>query len=227
MYAPSHRVEAWLCGADEAMASAVAARIVAVDAVDAVHVPPRCRDLPADASLVILVPGTERAIGAMLGTVRSLAPRAVVVVALATVALSELEALLMHGADAVVDLDADDRSLAHGLRAAVRDGAYVPHEYQADVVAGLARHRRGDAEAHQRIARLTPKEREIFDLLIAGDDRAAIAARFGGPAWRVRARIERAKAKLGVASQREAVALFRRYPVARIDVEDRAFDPDT
>jgi DNA-binding NarL/FixJ family response regulator len=181
----------------------LAARLQRVSGITA-HVVAHSADVPDDAGLVVATssePGEVR-------TLRERLPRARLVVARHGPSVACASALLLSGADAVVDLDEDDAALAHGLHAALTDGSFVPHAIQAAVLSTVMQHGRRASSRQARIARLTPKERETLQWLAAGEDRAAIAEQLHEPLHRVRARIDRAKAKLGVTSQRQAVAML-------------------
>jgi DNA-binding NarL/FixJ family response regulator len=205
-------VQAWLLNPDRATAASLAMRLRSAGAVDRVRMAVATDEIPPDATLVVLMPQGDRLPArTSITAVRAVAPHATVLVPVVNVTIAEVVELLSGGADAVVDLEAHDRDLAHGVRAAARDRSYVPREHQAAAVAALARRPRQVAETRARIARLSPKEREILDLLADGIDRASIATRFHEPVSLVRARIDRAKAKLGVASQREAIAMLGAY----------------
>lgn len=206
-------IQAWLCCPDTVTAASVAGRLQAAGALDAVRIPAPTEEIPADAALVVLAPnGMRLPTCGSVAAVRAAAPHTTVLVALRGVTVAEIVDLLSGGVDAVVDLDADDQAVAHGIRAALRDGSYVPSEHQGAAIIALARRRRADAQRRARVAKLTPTEREILALLIAGADRPTIAARLNESASRVRARIDRLKSKLGVSSQREAVAMVSGLP---------------
>jgi DNA-binding NarL/FixJ family response regulator len=72
----------------------------------------------------------------------------------------------------------------------------------------LARER----ELSRRLSRLSPREREVLELLAEGMRAAAIAERFVVSMPTVRTQIRSILAKLDVSSQLEAVALFRQQP---------------
>jgi DNA-binding NarL/FixJ family response regulator len=165
-------------------------------------------DVPDDAGLVVVTSGDPGEVRAL----RDRLPHARLVVACHRPTVAGAAALLLSGADSVVDLDEDDASLAHGLHATLLDGSFVPREIQAAVLSAVIERNRRAPSKQARIARLTPKERETLQRLAAGEDRAAIAVQLHEPVHRVRARIDRAKDKLGVTSQRQAVAMLAEYP---------------
>ncbi len=81
----------------------------------------------------------------------------------------------------------------------------------------LERHRRylaQERELSRRLARLSPREREVLELLTDGMRAAAIADHFVVSMPTVRTQIRSILTKLQVGSQLEAVALFRQQPEA-------------
>lgn len=77
------------------------------------------------------------------------------------------------------------------------------------------RHRRYQAqerELSRRLSRLTPREREVLELLSAGMRAAAIAEHFVVTMPTVRTQIRSILSKLEVGSQLEAVAMLRQLP---------------
>lgn len=124
-----------------------------------------------------------------------------------------------------------------GVAAAIASGAIgsVPKSRSFDVLLGtvmtaasgdpvmtdaehqgwLERHRRYLAQEREislRLSRLSPREREVLELLTVGMRAAAIAEHFVVSMPTVRTQIRSILAKLDVGSQLEAVALFRQEP---------------
>jgi DNA-binding NarL/FixJ family response regulator len=73
-------------------------------------------------------------------------------------------------------------------------------------------HQAGQRELAKRLDRLSAREREVLELLVAGERAAAIAQRFTVSMTTVRTQIRSILTKLGATSQLEAVALVRRHP---------------
>jgi DNA-binding NarL/FixJ family response regulator len=69
-----------------------------------------------------------------------------------------------------------------------------------------------EREVSRRLSRLSPREREVLELLTEGVRAAAIAEHFVVSMPTVRTQIRSILAKLDVGSQLEAVALFRQQP---------------
>lgn len=198
-------VHVWHDNPDSAVA--LAARLMR--AYRGIQAVPVARAVPRHAHVVVAAsPHLEDAAG-IAYAVRAQAPRAVLVLAIAKPDVRTATAVFLAGAVAVVDLDASDEALAHSLSAFFTDGAYVPGPLQAPVLTALATHRRDSARNRERLASLSAGERTVLELLGTGEDRAAVAERLQVPLHRVRATVDRAKAKLGTSTQRQAVALFR------------------
>lgn len=73
-------------------------------------------------------------------------------------------------------------------------------------------HQAGQRALAKRLDRLSAREREVLELLVAGERAAAIAQRFTVSMTTVRTQIRSILTKLGATSQLEAVALVRRHP---------------
>jgi DNA-binding NarL/FixJ family response regulator len=124
-----------------------------------------------------------------------------------------------------------------GVAAAIASGAigYVPKSRSFDVLLGtvmtaasgdpvmtdaehqgwLELHHRylaQEREVSRRLSRLSPRERQVLELLTEGMRAAAIAEHFVVSMPTVRTQIRSILAKLDVGSQLEAVALFRQQP---------------
>lgn len=192
---------------DPDAAVALAARLTRVH--PGIHAIPVSRSVPRDAVVVIAAAPDRDDAAQIAHALRAQAPRAALVLALAKPDVRTATSVVAAGAVAVIDLDASDASLAHGLNAVLTDGAYVPRPLQAPVLAALAARRRDSARNRARIASLTSSERRVLQLLGTGADRAAVAESLHVPLHRVRATVDRARGKLGASTQRQAVALFR------------------
>ncbi len=77
-----------------------------------------------------------------------------------------------------------------------------------DQAAGLVSEAAEGSGWAEKSSRLTNREREVLELLAQGQTRKEIAARFFIAGATVRTHINNAKAKLGVSSQEEAVAVY-------------------
>jgi DNA-binding NarL/FixJ family response regulator len=164
--------------------------------------------VPAHAHVVVASPSRIEDAAETVLMLRAQAPGAVLIVAFPRPDVDTTIAVVLAGAAGVVDLNASDETLAHSLDTVITDGAYVPGPLQAPVLAALAERRRNAVRNRERLASLSPRERCVLELLDSGQDRAAIAERLQVSPHRVRATIDRAKAKLGASTQRQAVAFF-------------------
>ncbi|GMQ94522.1 MAG: hypothetical protein BMS9Abin12_2016 [Acidimicrobiia bacterium] len=91
----------------------------------------------------------------------------------------------------------------------------LPPELERVIVERLDGWSPGTAEGDDRLDVLTPREREVLELLTEGLDGAAIAERLFLSQATVRNHIQHILAKLGVHSRVEAVALALRRPSPR------------
>jgi DNA-binding NarL/FixJ family response regulator len=102
------------------------------------------------------------------------------------------------------------------LQAVVTAASGEPVMTETERQGWLERHRHhiaSEREHARRLARLSPREREVLELLANGVRAAAIAEQFVVSMPTVRTHIRSILAKLQVGSQLEAVALVRRQPV--------------
>jgi DNA-binding NarL/FixJ family response regulator len=204
-------VVAYVCHPDSRVAQDLACLVVRAGVVGDACAVEHAGEIPSDAVLAMtVVYGVDRTISD-LRVLRERLQRAVLVVACDGPTVRNVVALMRGGADAVVDLDAGDDAIVHGVRAALTNGSYVPAHLQAPVALQLLRRRRDGAKQRARIASLTPQEMGLLRRLAAGETREMIARRNGEPLHGVRVRIDRAKAKLGVTSQRQAVVLLTEH----------------
>jgi DNA-binding CsgD family transcriptional regulator len=121
----------------------------------------------------------------------------------------------------VLDRTGSPRSFAVAVGSLLVNGAHVPANAQAAVVRELASRARTRSVASRRARELTPREREVLRLLGGGISRADIARRLDLTPHLVRASIDRAKAKLGVTTQREAIAVL-----AAVDADPEGADDE-
>lgn len=101
------------------------------------------------------------------------------------------------------------------LRTVVTAASGEPVMTEAEHHRWLERHRQylaQERELARRLGRLSPREREVLELLAAGMRAAAIAEHFVVSMPTIRTQIRSILAKLQVGSQLEAVALFRQQP---------------
>lgn len=102
----------------------------------------------------------------------------------------------------------------------VADGeAVVPPLMLGSLLRHVVQRRRAERADLELLGSLTGREREVFDLVAAGLDRAAISERLFVSVGTVRSHLQRVFRKLDVHSQAEAVALAARCGLATSDPE--------
>lgn len=119
------------------------------------------------------------------------------------------------GAIGAVPKSASLGSLLRTLTSAVAGLPVMGDAERADWLARHHQHRRYTEQRAARLGRLTPREREVLELMATGHRAAAIAAHFVVALPTVRAQIHSILGKLGVGSQIEAVAVLFDTPPGR------------
>jgi DNA-binding CsgD family transcriptional regulator len=121
------------------------------------------------------------------------------------------------GATGVVEADATFAEIAQGVRDVADGHAVIPPVMLGALLHSVVERRRREREAREVLTPLTPREREVFELMATGRDRDEIAERlFISPAT-ARTHLQRVYAKLDIHSKAEAVALAAR---CGLDVEE-------
>ncbi len=119
-------------------------------------------------------------------------------------------AALDAGAAAWVPKNAPLPTLLAAVRAAQEGRPAMPVERRERLVA-LSRQRSAErAEFARKLAKLSQREREVLDLLAQGTRAQAVADQFVVSLATVRTQIRAVLSKLGVSSQLEAVAFYRK-----------------
>jgi DNA-binding NarL/FixJ family response regulator len=116
------------------------------------------------------------------------------------------------GAAAFVPKDAPVDQLLSAIRAALAGERWVPGNLLGGVLR-LLQDGPGARAKENPVARLTPREREVLQLLVAGLDRAAIGDRLFLSPNTVRTHVQNVLRKLEVHSSIEAVGLALRHGV--------------
>ena len=96
----------------------------------------------------------------------------------------------------------------------VADSVRLAHRDEKEIEGALRRlrHRRErDASAEKRLARLTPREVEILELMAAGNQADQIAEQLGMSVYTLRTHTQNILTKLGVHSKLEALVLAIRF----------------
>ena len=112
--------------------------------------------------------------------------------------------------------------IAEAIRVTARGESVVPSAMLGPLLRRLIQRRRDAAEAADRLSALTRREREVFGLLIEGQDDDAIAATLFISPETARTHVQRILRKLEVHSRVEAVALAARSGMA--DQLERAIE---
>lgn len=97
--------------------------------------------------------------------------------------------------------------LVDAIRSVHRGDTLVPAGMLGDLLGRLIDRRQQQSEAVRRIGRLTPREREVLDLLARGGDNDSIAQALVISPQTARTHIQNVLVKLGVHSRLEAAAL--------------------
>lgn len=123
---------------------------------------------------------------------------------------ARIGAALAEGAVAAVPKAAPFPRLLAAVRAALAGRPVMAEELRAELVAAHERRTAETADVSARLGKLTAREREVLAQLAAGRRAQAIADEAVVSLATVRTQIRSVFAKLGVSSQIEAVALYRR-----------------
>lgn len=119
-------------------------------------------------------------------------------------------AAVRAGASAFVTKGAAAEDLVEAIRAAHRGESWIPPHLLGDVLRELQVDEPRVSPEEEALARLTPREREVLLLIVAGCDRATVAERLFLSPNTVRTHTQNVLAKLGVHSSVEAVGVALR-----------------
>ncbi len=114
--------------------------------------------------------------------------------------------VLDAGASGYLTKEAPLADLIHATRAVNRGDTLVPPRMLGPLLAGLLRRKREQDRAHDRISRLTRREREVLALLAEGADNEGIARVLVISPQTARTHIQNILGKLAVHSRLEAAA---------------------
>lgn len=115
------------------------------------------------------------------------------------------------GASGFLDKNTPIEQLLAAVRSAAAGESLIDSSRLVGLMAQLAEQRRSEHDGRDRLARLTPREREILLLLVEGCRSEVIAERLYISTATARTHISNTLTKLGVQSQLQAVALATRY----------------
>lgn len=118
--------------------------------------------------------------------------------------------VLDAGASGYLTKEAPLADLIHATRAVNRGDTLVPPRMLGPLIAGLLRRKREQDHAHDRVSRLTHREREVLALLADGADNEGIARALVISPQTARTHIQNILGKLAVHSRLEAAAFVTR-----------------
>jgi two-component system, NarL family, response regulator DevR len=98
-------------------------------------------------------------------------------------------------------------SAADGIRALSRGESIIPPAMLGPLLRRLIEQRREASRVAEQMVQLTPREREVLSLLVAGRDQAAISESLFISPDTARTHIQRIMRKLGVQSRAEVIAM--------------------
>jgi DNA-binding NarL/FixJ family response regulator len=114
------------------------------------------------------------------------------------------------GASAVVTKRSSAADLVEAVLAVAGEHAWVSRDLLGPMLHELRVSSPAPNEYDLRLARLTPRERDVLDLLVSGRDRSTIARQLGVSIETIRTHTRNILAKLQVHSSLEAVSVARR-----------------
>lgn len=117
---------------------------------------------------------------------------------------------LLDGASGVAALTSSARRFAAVARTVADGGLTVPVALRPDVLRELADAVAVHADARQRLAAMTPRQRQVLALMAAGHGHAAVAERLGLAVTTARTHAEQVRSKLAATSQLQATIEARR-----------------
>ncbi|WP_287497901.1 response regulator transcription factor [Pandoraea sp. CB10b_02] len=155
---------------------------------------------------------------ALLGRLRAVRPDLRLLVISASEDPADVRSALAAGAHGFVHKSADSRTLLHALQTVLRGGRYGDGDGDTDAGGGIGAARIGDSSGlpggdislSQRLAALTPRQREVLMLVCEGLRNSEIAARLGMTEKTVKAHVSAVLAALGALNRTQAAALARR-----------------
>jgi two-component system nitrate/nitrite response regulator NarL len=117
---------------------------------------------------------------------------------------------LLDGASGVADLTSSPRRFAAVARTVADGGLTIPVNVRPCVLRAVVRAAAEHAQARDRLARMTPRQRQVLGLMAMGHGHSGVAARLGLSVTTARTHADQVRAKLDAASQLEAAIEARR-----------------
>lgn len=153
-------------------------------------------------------------IGSLVRRIKVVAPMCRVLVITSSEEMGPLVEALEAGASGYLTKDASIWDLLEATRSVCRGDVAIPPQMVGSLLSVLVGQRAVGGESRARLAKLTPREREVLALLGDGHDKDAIAAALVISPQTARTHVQNILSKLGVHSQLEAAAFARSEPVA-------------
>jgi DNA-binding NarL/FixJ family response regulator len=182
----------------------VARGTMTADRVDAVL---RFRDVPA----LIVMAAVED--GEVADICEALAHRRIVVPLMTcreTLTAGGVVQDLLEGASGVADLMSSPRRFAAVARTVAAGGLTIPVCVRPTALRLLMQAATEHAQARERLARMTPRQRQVLGLMAMGHGHGGVAARLGLSVTTARTHADQVRAKLDAASQLQAAIEARR-----------------
>jgi DNA-binding NarL/FixJ family response regulator len=182
----------------------VASRTSAADRVDALL---RFRHPPA---LIVMATTDDGEVGDIA---EALAHRRLAVPLMTcrdTITVSGVVQDLLDGASGVAALASSPRRFAAVARTVAGGGLTIPVNVRPRVLPALVRAAAEHAEARNRLAAMTPRQRQVLGLMAMGHGHSGVAARLGLAVTTARTHADQVRAKLDADSQLEASIEARR-----------------
>jgi signal transduction histidine kinase/DNA-binding NarL/FixJ family response regulator len=165
---------------------------------------------PADVAVVDL--GLPDGFGGdLIKDLRVLNPRAQALVVSSSVDRAETARAVNAGAAGVLHKSADMEEILDAVRRLRAGETLLPLEEVVDLLRFASSHREEEYEAHQAIARLTPREKEVLEVLAEGLDGEEIAQRLHITLKTERNHMASILSKLGAKSRLQALVFAARH----------------
>jgi DNA-binding NarL/FixJ family response regulator len=117
---------------------------------------------------------------------------------------------LLDGASGIAALTSSPSAFASVARAVAAGDVMIPSELRMAVLRDLAPAATEYAQARERLARMTPRQRQVLGLMAMGHGHGGVAARLGLSITTARTHADQVRAKLDAASQLQATIEARR-----------------
>lgn len=154
--------------------------------------------------------------GDLIKELRAVYPRAQALVLSATLDRAEVARAVEAGAAGVLHKSADMDEVMEAVRRVRAGETLLPLEEVVELLRFAGSQREQEQEAHQAIAQLTPREKEVLQAVAEGLDSKEIAQRLRISATTERNHVASILAKLGVHSRLQALIFAARHGVVEL-----------